>query len=470
MRNKLVGIVAALTVLLLAPGGGLAFNPCQSVDSATIGFINGVFTTEGDALTNLGEIKKAYSETSVTGVPVKYDLLYNDSMWGNWNFFQDAAETFEQRMDQLDPTGGLAERYELFWDSLRGRSWLGKLGAHLVAAVPGALQVLGTLYTDLTTYTIGSLAAALSAPPTEVTYEKHRAQIDSLAESGQRLLLVAHSQGNLFAVPAFDYAEEKMGPEAVRVVHVAPPSTTLRGPYLLADIDDVIGGLRLLAPTTVPEANFVIPWQGDNPWAHGFVETYLGPGLARLTDLLNEAIFELAPYGVQAGLPGGVPVEQMVVSVAWPNPPDYRNSAECGGSPCLGTNVFARLYQGWDGVSYDWLGLPDEQPLFTLFAPGWNGPTAAAASYDLTGSLGGEHALLLDYAWAPEGEPGAQVYLNIQVDGTTLHDADHELAPPTYLVGEGGWPYPRQNPMNVFNFTTARVGNTVCMQIPAGAE
>jgi hypothetical protein len=43
------------------------------------------------------------------------------------------------------------------------------------------------------------------------------------------------------------------------VINVAPPSLTLRGDYVLANIDLVINALRASGPFSVPDVNIFLP-------------------------------------------------------------------------------------------------------------------------------------------------------------------------------------------------------------------
>jgi len=51
------------------------------------------------------------------------------------------------------------------------------------------------------------------------------------------------------------------------VVHVAPASPTLRGRYVLADIDVVINGLRLSGINSVQPINILLPTSTQTPAA-----------------------------------------------------------------------------------------------------------------------------------------------------------------------------------------------------------
>ena len=64
-------------------------------------------------------------------------------------------------------------------------------------------------------------------------------------KNGSKLLFVSHSQGNLFANQAYNYAESDIGSDSVKTVHIAPAYITLNGEHTLADLDLVINSLRL---------------------------------------------------------------------------------------------------------------------------------------------------------------------------------------------------------------------------------
>jgi uncharacterized protein YfaP (DUF2135 family) len=108
-----------------------------------------------------------------------------------------------------------------------------------------------------------------------VNVAEHRLQLDTLAAEGQKLLLVAHSQGNLFVNPAYDYVKPKVGAGSVAAVHIAPASITQRGEYVLADIDVVINGLRVQGAGSVPATNIALPFSSADLSGHTLVGTYL---------------------------------------------------------------------------------------------------------------------------------------------------------------------------------------------------
>jgi len=87
--------------------------------------------------------------------------------------------------------------------------------------------------------------------------------------------IVAHSQGNLFANEIRANYTDTTSVAPIYFVHVAPPSNTLAGKYILSDRDLIINGLGLLIPNSTPPPNVTLPLSGFDKTGHGFLETYL---------------------------------------------------------------------------------------------------------------------------------------------------------------------------------------------------
>jgi len=122
--------------------------------------------------------------------------------------------------------------------------------------------------------------------------------LQGLADEGHDFVLVAHSQGNLFVNVANDGLRQSRPDTKAGVVHVAPASPTLRGPHVLAEIDEVINGLRNFGGWTVPDINIWLRGRGGDPSGHTLVGTYLdGTRIARsyVRDMINSALEQVAP-------------------------------------------------------------------------------------------------------------------------------------------------------------------------------
>lgn len=245
-----------------------------------IGFFNGVANTRSAAQGSLrrleAEFGPQYKET-----PLKYAQFYNQTACDGGFCWEDMAETFEQRSMALN--GVFANRWETFWDILAGRhqqdtSLTGRLLNLLGNGSNALLQWLDTTATAVLNQLLNNtlrLMTYFSNSPTAADRADHNTRLWRYADDGNQLLLVAHSQGNLFVNSAYD-ALMRFKPEAkARVVHVAPAAPTLRGDHVLADIDLVINALRGTGLNSVPDVNIHLPLSKIDPLGHSFEPTYL---------------------------------------------------------------------------------------------------------------------------------------------------------------------------------------------------
>ena len=197
----------------------------------------------------------------------------------------------------------MAGRFELFFSSLTGgNSWW----SAITNALPGVADLLGALVDDGQANMIRDITAGLGTPDTARMLQNHRDIIDQLTLSQHKLLLVAHSQGNLFVNSAYHYALTHSSSDEVKVVHIAPASPTTSGPHTLADKDFVINGLRVVG--SVPRITDVMPSYGDRPpgrnnerdiLGHGLLEIYLNPYLppfTRINHHILDALQSLDTY------------------------------------------------------------------------------------------------------------------------------------------------------------------------------
>lgn len=272
---------------------------CQKTGVA-FGFFNGVLTSPVAAEIALNQFTIIHGEETEDGEQIRYDVLYNDT-----DKFDDFVETFEQRLAEHD--GLLDGRFELFFEALNGSgNWWDKI----TAAVPS----LGNILTEFGQWheaaTIELLTDLFGNPPTQINYTEHRLRIDNWILEGKKLLFVAHSQGNLFANAAYDYALTKTSSDSVAVVHIAPASPTLNGPHTLADKDLVINGLRVVG--SVGSITDMIPGYLFRPaginnktdfLGHGLIEIYINQKLEisrRVKSHINEALNNLETPPVEA--------------------------------------------------------------------------------------------------------------------------------------------------------------------------
>jgi hypothetical protein len=280
-------------------------NICNT-NEVVIVFLNGINNTEYDARDSLKKLEEFYDKTTPNGEKIRYELLYNETL----GMFEDLMEVFEQRMGELKDESGelLRNRYELFFDVVNGNGhWYNKVLDSIAAFGDVAVAFLD----DVRLKIQESLFSSINSSPTAVNYTEHKTRIDNWVVEGKKLLFVAHSQGNLFANTAYDYAKSKVGEGSVKVIHIAPASSKTNGVSVLADQDLVIKGLRSivgnLPETTIAIDNYFNRPAGTNgrkdPMGHGFVEIYINPNLATSIEVsmaINSALNSLVAPPVQA--------------------------------------------------------------------------------------------------------------------------------------------------------------------------
>ncbi len=273
----------------------------------TLGYFNGVGNTEFQAKAALAKLESMRG-TKFNNEPVQYEVFYNHTgSTAGATLLQDLAETFMQRAAEIDASGELGNRWEFFWESL---TFDKPLTDKLTGFIPNISRFFSQLYTDIATKTMAALSSLLSNPPTEADYNEHNTRLDALAVQQQKLMLVAHSQGNLFMNHAYDHISPKVGEASVKAVHVAPASPTLRGDYLLADIDLVINSLRIQGAGSVPPINIILPVSVSDLSGHGLVETYLDPTRAarNLVDTMITTAMQALASPPTSGTPGAFSV------------------------------------------------------------------------------------------------------------------------------------------------------------------
>jgi hypothetical protein len=278
-------------IQVIAAEANVVTNLCTSKGVVFV-FFNGVRTTSLQAFVALKEFERLHGNISPSGDNIRYEYFYNYS-----DGFEDFVETFEQRLSEQE--GLLEGRFELFFQALAGN---GSWWSTIINTASGAASILGGIVNWYQAHIAEGLTALFANPPTEVNYAEHRLRLENAILEGKKLLLVAHSQGNLFANAAYNFARTKVPAESVKVVHIAPASPSLNGNHVLADLDLVINGLRALG-SVASVTDFIHGYllrppssitQERDPLGHGLLEIYINQELdisnrvrAHINDALN---------------------------------------------------------------------------------------------------------------------------------------------------------------------------------------
>lgn len=315
MNRRLSFLVSALLGCAMVPNVALAQTAASLCrpEGTTFAFFNGVDTTRLQGEFALLKMRQIFPAVDGQGQTVRYELFYN---WTNG--LEDFVETFAQRLAEQQM---VSERFELFAEFQHGGgSWLTALGSIL----PGLATSVGNFVEFVKARDTAALTAWLATPPTLANYRVHRTRLDTLMLQGNKILMFAHSQGNLFANVAYDYVKSKVGSTAVGLIHVAPASVITNGSHSLADKDVVINGLRVTG--SVPRITQSIP---------GYL--LREPGLNGMTDALGHGLLEIY---LNRTLETRIEINQFVGNAL----------AALRAPPATASNGFITVTLTWDGT------------------------------------------------------------------------------------------------------------------------
>ncbi|MCC4791182.1 YfaP family protein [Vibrio splendidus] len=288
-------------IIITALAASISFNVSSAtvceVPGYVVGFFNGVWNTKNEAKLATFEFQKQIGN-EYNSEPVAYETFYNVTGSSvSASAFQDIAEVFIQRAEEIDPD--LGGRFDIFWSAITGGGADGFLDkVYNIVSAPSdlVLGLLTELYDWASSQTVALVSQLFSSPPTASDYARHNTRIQTLGTQGAKMLFIAHSQGNLFANNAYNAALEldNLDESNLGVVHIAPASPQLNGPYTLADLDLVINGLRAVG--TVPDTNVSIPVSHleVDPSGHTLIQTYLNTYLQPAGMIRNDLQSELA--------------------------------------------------------------------------------------------------------------------------------------------------------------------------------
>lgn len=308
VMNKIKNLIT-LAVLSIFSGNVLSYELCQR-NGFVVGFFNGVANQEGGdegALKSLYVIQNENKTKNIGGdkyggEKVDYELFYNtteDAFYGFLNVFYDVFEVFDQRHFEL-----LGKHYEIISLLESGNS---EIANALLGIYPESESILQDIMNEVEKEYKASIIGRVEQDLTSEDYKKHNNKMDELERNNKRIVLIAHSQGNLFLNKSYDHIVEKINKDNISALHVAPASRTIRGKHILSDNDAVISSLRYVyGDNSVPENNISIPfhmgipftddWKTGDFSGHKLLSTYLNKdynGLLEFNENMRNMFFDL---------------------------------------------------------------------------------------------------------------------------------------------------------------------------------
>jgi len=322
-------------VLIVAcAGNALAVNLCSEAKTTAIYFVNGVWADRDDAEASRLMIENAYSQELESLYPnqtFEFKLAYNyhiDTVRDIIEVIgQKVAEINNPRVSEISP-----EVYFAMYTALQDIH-----GFIPLAAEPVVLTMEEAIAARITAVVNSS-----------ALIQKYEADL----LEGKRVLLIPHSQGNMFAGDAMEALSGVLD-DSIGMVGVASPAALLHGShstYYTAYDDWVIDALRLLFPVLSSNVDndpglFNDPRDFSN---HQFVRSYFLEGLTS-RNLIDQDFYSkigslVFPY---AYLGSGA----ITVTLTWGSEPDV----DLHVFEPDGTHVYYRNMRG----SYGYLDLDD---------------------------------------------------------------------------------------------------------------
>lgn len=291
--RRALGFASAVFCMsgLLAPVSAQEHGTGSYCGSYRVGHINGIRTTQEAAERNVDALRTSFGPR-FRNSHVAYFLAYNPT----GGLPVDLAEVLAQKQVEF-PGASLVQMLR-----------------YLLTHLPGTLP--SQLVNDLATYWAGWVNGHRSSYNTfdDVSLRGIVDVVRANALPSNRVLLVAHSQGNLYANRVVEIVTTEVAPgwgrpvaeKSIGILSVATPAAYVAGQrsshkaYLTSNNDLVINALRNGVPPATPPSvvlapNITIELTADDPSGHGFREIYLGTdaGGAAVTGGMNQILSAL---------------------------------------------------------------------------------------------------------------------------------------------------------------------------------
>ncbi len=238
-------------------------------------YINGVRNTEADARLALVATMKLVGPSYVAagakdGHPIQYEYIYNATEYLGAGDFLDSLK---QKLSELNSVPWWVANAAL-------RYVLNNEETPISGEVAAAVALLKDFFIAHLAGTVASQTKLKSATTFEDDLVRSAASRVTALASVQPVIIVAHSQGTLYANAIF-WKIKRSSPkfnveEQVHTVLVATPASGVaNGDYITSSRDRLIAAVRVLFPATLV-ANAKPSDRGDDRWiGHNYTDAYL---------------------------------------------------------------------------------------------------------------------------------------------------------------------------------------------------
>ncbi len=264
--KKIITVLGCIILLLLPFAAANAqTNTCVPGDTTEIYFVNGVWNTFAQARSGRNLLESAYRQTLESQYPeqkFEFKVAYNSSA----GKVRDIIEVIGQKLNEINDE----DANKLTAAQYLNRYLTVKKFNEIVPI--SALPITATIEE----YLVGRITDVVD---TSSHIQKYQTDL----QEGKRVLLIAHSQGNLFANQAISALMDTYG-NSIGMIGVASPAavTYNNSSYYTAHDDRVIDALRIIhdvLPSNIENdpGIFNDPRDFAN---HQFKESYFSSGIA----------------------------------------------------------------------------------------------------------------------------------------------------------------------------------------------
>lgn len=265
MKVKILCGTVAFVLCILCSSRGLSVDYCSNAKTTAIYFVNGIWNTELQADKSRIQLEKTYGPTLENAYPnqtFEFKLAYNYSV----DKVRDVVEVIGQKMAEINNTQ------------------VSEISAEVYLAMYNGLQDFQSLIPPAAQPLVTTIEECLAARITAVTNSSALIQkYESDLLEGKRVLLIAHSQGNMFANDAMSALSGEFS-QSIGMIGVASPAGLLHdnSTYYTAHDDRVINALRrlfLVLPSNIDNDPGILGDHRDFS-NHQFISSYFASGLA----------------------------------------------------------------------------------------------------------------------------------------------------------------------------------------------
>ena len=268
--RKVIGIAIIIILLLTFEVNAKTNSSCIPNHTTKIYFVNGVWNSKAEAYVGLLLIKDAYKQTLENQYPSQkfvFELAYNYHA----GIVLDVIEVIGQKLNEIDDPDIKKFTAEQYFHLFMTAYFVNKVS-------PSSIKPL-LLTTE--SYLASRMLEVMN-------FSEHLEGYQTDLEEGKKILLIAHSQGNLFANQAISSLMNSYS-NNIGMIGIASPAarTYNNSPYYTAHDDRVINALRRLhnvLPSNIDNDQGVFNDSRDI-FNHQFKESYFDSAIASRTKI-----------------------------------------------------------------------------------------------------------------------------------------------------------------------------------------